>query len=79
MHDHTPNPTSMADVWIIVDGQLRFKRLRLRPNDEILKIDVELKPTDRFLTYVTTDGGNTTAFDWMVLGDPVLHLTPTRK
>jgi hypothetical protein len=68
-----PDADGMADVWVFVDGRLKFKRMHVRPQDGAVKIDVELGPSDRFLTLVTTDGGNGDACDWVVLGDPVLE------
>ena len=64
----------LADVWVLVDGQLKMSRTHLRPEDGAIKVDVELGPKDRFLTLVSTDGGNTFNFDWVVFGDPVLEM-----
>ena len=69
----------LADVWVFVDGVLKFKRLKFRPEDGAIAIDVELGPNDRFLTLVSTDGGNSIARDWVVLGDPALKMIPTES
>jgi hypothetical protein len=45
-----------ADVWVLVDGQVRSSRKALRA-DEGYGIDVPLSAGDRFLTLVVTDGG----------------------
>lgn len=48
----------MADVRVFVDGQLRFNRAKLRCADGPVEVDVPWGPTDRFLTLVSTDGGD---------------------
>jgi hypothetical protein len=72
----SPSATSLVDLWVFVDGQLKLKRLGLCRRDGTVRVDVELTPTDRFLTLVATDGGDGLAGDWLVLGDPVLQLVP---
>ena len=52
-----------ADVWVFVDGQLRFSRTKFRKADGPMDIDVPLKPNDRFLTLVSTDGGDDYDYD----------------
>jgi hypothetical protein len=69
----------LADVWVFVDGQLKLKRERLCPKDGVIQIDVELSRNDRFLTLVSTDGGNGNWRDWVVFGDPVLDLVPIER
>ncbi|MCG2685701.1 MAG: NPCBM/NEW2 domain-containing protein, partial [Planctomycetales bacterium] len=63
-----------TDLWVFVDGRLKFKRIGLRRRDGAVKVDVELGPSDRFLTLAVTDGGDGIHADWFVLGDPVLKL-----
>lgn len=48
----------VADVWVFIDGQLRFNRMKLYKKDGPQEIDIPLKPNDRFLTLVSTDGGD---------------------
>lgn len=77
--DRTPN----AEVWVLVDGQVRF-RTRLQDKTQFVPIQVELKETERFLTLVTTDGGDidhpgqagarATDSDWCVFGNPRLEM-----
>ena len=64
----------LADIWVLVDGQLKLSRTHLRPQDGAINVDVELGPKDRFLTLVSTDGGNSFQYDWVVFGDPVLEM-----
>lgn len=77
--DRAPN----AEVWVLVDGQVRF-HTRLQEKAQAVPIRVELKATDRFLTLVTTDGGDVdhpdqagrraTDSDWCVFGHPRLEM-----
>jgi hypothetical protein len=63
----------LADAWIFTDGQLKYKRLKFRPSDGAKRVDIPIASTDRFLTLVSTDGGNSRCCDWVVYGDPVLE------
>jgi hypothetical protein len=63
-----------AGIWVFVDGQLKLSRTQLRPKDGVVAVDVELGHHDRFLTLVSTDGGQGTAHNWIVFGDPLLDL-----
>ena len=74
-----PAADGLADVWIFVDGHLKFKREQLRPQNGAICVDIELSPADRFLTLVSTDGGNGYENDYVVFGDPVLEMTPTEE
>ena len=69
----------MADLWVFVDGRLKFHRERFRPRDGAFRVDVEIGPDERFLTLVSTDGGNGPVCDWLVIGDPVLQMTSTDR
>jgi hypothetical protein len=46
-----------VDIWVLVDGQLRSSRKKLRADQEY-DIHVQLADQDRFLTLIVTDGGN---------------------
>ncbi|MBN1396120.1 MAG: NPCBM/NEW2 domain-containing protein [Pirellulales bacterium] len=73
-----PELSGMADIWIFIDGQLKWKRLNFCHKDGAAQIDIPLKPNDRFLTIATTNGLNGTYYvDWIVFGDPVLRMEPT--
>jgi hypothetical protein len=68
-----------ADFWVLVDGQVRFCKKGVKVHQGG-SISVVLSKQDRFLTLVTTDGGqgspeydNRTSFtDWCIFGRPVL-------
>lgn len=63
---------SSANFRVIVDGDLRFEKLKFGKSDGEIAITVELDASDRFLTLVSTDAGNSTNFDRVVVVDPVL-------
>lgn len=63
-----------ADLWIFVDGRLVWKRMYLRNQDGIVDINVELSQDAKFLSIATTNCRFGYAYDWVVLGDPVLEM-----
>lgn len=73
-----------ADFWVLVDGQVRFSRTHVRIKGIAGEVDVELTDEDRFLTLMTTDGGDAdvasglrgTDSDWCVFVEPNLELAP---
>ncbi|HPC97193.1 MAG TPA: FecR domain-containing protein [Sedimentisphaerales bacterium] len=73
-----------ADFWVLVDGRVRFSRTGVKVKGIAGQIDVELADTDRFLTLITTDGGDAdfpaglraTDSDWCVFVEPNLELAP---
>jgi hypothetical protein len=69
----------LADIWVFVDGRLKFKRTRFRPKEGAVPIDVEIGVNDRYLTIVVTDGGNGNWRDRVVFGDPVLDMAPIEE
>ena len=66
-----------SDIWVFVDGQLKLNKMRLEDKDAPVSLDIVLGPRDHFLTLVGTDGGDTQAWDLLVLGDPLLEMLPT--
>lgn len=52
-----------ADLWVFVDGQVRFSAIKFRGSHGELNVDVRLDDTSRFLTLVATDSGNTIGKD----------------
>jgi hypothetical protein len=68
-----------ADVWVIVDGEIRYKQLGFERNLAGVPFEVPIGPTDQKLTLVTTDGGNSNKYDHIVLIDAVLKLNPGQK
>ncbi len=62
-----------ASLWILVDGQVRFQVQGMVRGDH-RSVEVDLAPNDRFLTLVSTDGGNGLGGSFAVFGEPVLWL-----
>lgn len=77
--------TINADFWILVDGKLRYQKRQVKERI-LFPVEIELSETDRFLTLVTTDGGDperrvigNIAYpaidsDWCMFAEPVLVL-----
>lgn len=71
---------TIADFWILVDGQVRTKSTLSRGESE--PAEVEIAETDRFLTLIATDGGsqdtefdrNAIGYDWCIFGGAKLIL-----
>ena len=57
------------DVWVFVDGELRFSRREINARHPEL-VKVPLTDTNRFLSLVSTDTGRKHAYDWVFFGDP---------
>jgi hypothetical protein len=67
-----------ADVWVLVDGQPRFRRREINGFSGAMPVNILLGGNDRFLTLVATDGGNGIQGDWIMFGDPRIEWTPAR-
>ncbi len=74
-----------ADFWVLVDGKVRYGRRGVMRKGLVDVIDVELHEGDRFLTLITTDGGDpdgqsppdrATDSDWCLFTEPILELVP---
>jgi hypothetical protein len=63
-----------GDIWVLVDGRVRFQRREINAYNGAMSINVLLGERDRFLTLVATDGGNGASCDWIMFGDPRLEL-----
>ena len=71
-------PAGYADLWVLVDGQVRFRRREINGCSGAFKIVFPIAESDRFLTLAATDGGNTMAGDWILFGDPVLEMATAK-
>lgn len=47
---------AMADIWVLIDGELVYEKERMTPG-QVFNVDVEIAPTARFLTLISTDSG----------------------
>ena len=63
-----------ADLWVFVDGEVRFRRRQIRGTDGTYSVVVPIAEKDRFLSLATTDGGDGVDYDWIIFGDPKLEL-----
>jgi hypothetical protein len=72
-----------ADFWVLIDGKVRYSMKNVRQKGMLKDLAVEISPTDRFLTLVTTDGGDVDipemykraiTCDWCVFTEPALVL-----
>jgi len=61
-----------ADFHVFVDGELRDRHMGLSNRDAGVPVDVALPVTARFLTLMSTDGGNGIGHDQIFFGDPKL-------
>ena len=64
----------LADVWVFVDGRLKWKRSALRPEDGPVPIRVALGRNDCFLSLASAVRDPDS---WVVFGDPVLRTDST--
>lgn len=64
---------STVEFFVVVDGKQKFHRAFIE-QDGSVNLSVKLSPKDRFLTFITTDGGDGFTYDWAVLAEPVLVL-----
>ena len=67
-----------ADFWVLIDGQLVGRYEGLTSDRSPIALDVSISATQRYLTLVSTDGGNGITLDWITLGDPRIHLSEAR-
>lgn len=67
-----------ADFWVLIDGKLVGRYEHLTPDSTPVALDVVITAGQRYLTLVSTDGGNGSGLDWITLGDPRIHLSEAR-
>lgn len=70
--------TEKADIFVLVDGEIKFKHIGFDQNGMALNVDVPLTESDRFLTLVATDGGDSIAIDWVGFIQPCVLLEANR-
>ena len=67
--DVYPNVAGLADLWVFVDGQVKFKRTQFGPQDGAFSVNVEIGPTDHFLRWpcrTAATGSTTTGSSWAI-------------
>ncbi len=68
-----------ADFLVLIDGKLMIHDDNLSVKTQPRTINIAITPQNRFLTLVSTDGGNGMGLDWITLGDPRLYLGEAQK
>ena len=63
-----------SDIFVLVDGETKFKKIGFDQDGVVLNIDIPLTESDRFLTLVATDGGDSIALDWVGFVEPCIIL-----
>ena len=66
--------TEKTDIFVLVDGRTKFKRLGFDQNYMALSVDIPIQEMDQFLTLITTDGEGSIAIDWVGFLEPYLIL-----
>ena len=67
-----------ADVWVLIDGQVRFRRCEINGCNGAFSVAIPIAEDDRFLTLASTDGGNGIEWDWIIFGGPRLEMEPRK-
>lgn len=65
-----------GSFMVLVDGKLVQRSVVPTADQTPARLDVNLQPTDRFLTLVSCDGGYGAPYQWTTLGDPRIELVP---
>lgn len=68
--DETPS----VDFFVLLDGQAKQSFRGITMESGIRKIDVDIRPSDRFLTLAATDANKSIKYDWFVLSRPELRI-----
>ena len=63
-----------ADLFVFVDGQVRFQRREINGCSGVFHISIPLGDSDRYLTLTSLDAGNGIKDDDILFGDPRLEL-----
>lgn len=67
------NESAYADARILLDGKILFEHRKLKRADGLQDISLNLPPSARFLTLLSTDGGNGISMDQIGFGEPALR------
>lgn len=68
-----------ADAWVFVDGKQTAHFPKLKRDDGLQNVEIDLPPSSRFLTLIATDGGNGFSMDQIGFGDPAVRLSVPAK
>ena len=67
--------SNVADAWVFLDGKRVAEFRKLKRDDGLQAIDVNIPTKSKFLTLLATDGGNGYGMDQIGFGDPQLRLS----
>ena len=69
------------DFWVLVDGEIKYKRELLKVKDGVIEFNIDLNKENRFLTFIVTDGfretdtgKDTWANDFFYMVNPSLQI-----
>lgn len=71
-----------SEFLTYLDSELAMRSTFVRSNPDELRvahIDLSVHASNRYLTFVSTDGGDGNHQDWVILGDPVVILKPIER
>lgn len=63
-----------ADFLVLVDGEVRYKKLGVVASPDLDDVEISINPSDRYLTLATTESDDGLGSDWTMFVDPVLVL-----
>ena len=75
------NDKGVADIYVLIDGEIKYSQIGMDDCETVYNIDIKITPSDRFLTLISSDGGDpddgpiSTWADWCVFAKPELILT----
>jgi hypothetical protein len=78
-NNYTPGKKYTADCRLFLDGVVGARRTDFGREDGDELLSAKVNPNDRFLTIAITDGASGSAYDHIVLIDPVFELEPVSK
>lgn len=70
--------TEKSDIFVLVDGKVKFKQYGFDRNGVALNVDIPLNDNNRFLTLMATDSGDSIAIDWVGFAEPYVLLESVR-
>ena len=72
----TNNPSFPVQVWILLDGQVKFSQQLTDPSSQPYEILIELNPRQRFLSLAVTTLAEYDETSMAIFDQPILTLTP---
>lgn len=75
-----PNTTKLnkSDIFVLIDGETKFKKIGFDQYGVVLNIDIPITESDRYLTLIATDGGDSIVLDWVGFAEPYVFFEADR-